>query len=132
MKKFAIRKSRKLATYGTESLVLPLLEFGYFFQSIPRAPLEILLGKLIPVVQLRKSQIEARAADGKGSQAESIKSGKNNKKSANASGSGSLADVYWDDWCLVRFLEGVCWRYVAYPVRSFYIFVIETNTFAGL
>jgi len=27
-----------------------------------------------------------------------------------------MADVYWDDWCLVRFLEGVCWRYVAYQV----------------
>jgi hypothetical protein len=24
---------------------------------------------------------------------------------------------YWDDVCLVRFLEAVCWRYVAYPVR---------------
>lgn len=24
---------------------------------------------------------------------------------------------YWDDLCLARFLEGVCLRYVAYPVR---------------
>lgn len=24
---------------------------------------------------------------------------------------------YWDDYCLARFLEGVCLRYVAYPVR---------------
>jgi hypothetical protein len=24
---------------------------------------------------------------------------------------------YWDDVCLARFLEGVCWRFVAYPVR---------------
>jgi len=23
---------------------------------------------------------------------------------------------YWDDVCLARFLEGVCWRFVAYPV----------------
>jgi hypothetical protein len=23
---------------------------------------------------------------------------------------------YWDDLCLARFLEGVCLRYVAYPV----------------
>jgi hypothetical protein len=26
---------------------------------------------------------------------------------------------YWDDVCLARFLEGVCWRFVAYPVRVF-------------
>ena len=23
---------------------------------------------------------------------------------------------YWDDWCLTKFLEGVCFRYVAFPV----------------
>jgi len=26
------------------------------------------------------------------------------------------ADEYWDDLCLARFLEGVCLRFVAYPV----------------
>lgn len=25
---------------------------------------------------------------------------------------------YWDDLCLARLLEGVCKRYMAYPVRS--------------
>ena len=25
-------------------------------------------------------------------------------------------DGYWDDYCLAKFLEGVCLRYVAYPV----------------
>lgn len=44
--------------------------------------------------------------------AESVISGKSSKKHSN---SNSNVDVYWDDWCLVRFLEGVCWRYVAYP-----------------
>jgi hypothetical protein len=24
---------------------------------------------------------------------------------------------YWDDYCLARFLEGICLRYVAFPVR---------------
>ena len=23
---------------------------------------------------------------------------------------------YWDDYCLTKFLEGVCLRYIAYPV----------------
>jgi hypothetical protein len=26
---------------------------------------------------------------------------------------------YWDDFCLVNFLLGVCLRYVAYPVSQF-------------
>ena len=26
------------------------------------------------------------------------------------------SEGYWDDGCLVRFLEGVCWQYLAYPV----------------
>jgi hypothetical protein len=25
---------------------------------------------------------------------------------------------YWDDLCLSRFLEGICLRYLAYPVRA--------------
>lgn len=32
---------------------------------------------------------------------------------------------YWDDLCLARFLEGVCWRFVAYPVCPFILSVIN-------
>ena len=112
--KFVIRKSRKYSTHG-HALILPLLEFGYFFQTIPHSPLENILGKHIPVVQERKRQIEARE-ESKSKKTESIKSGKTNKKNSNVNAGASQADVYWDDWCLVRFLEAVCWRYVAYPV----------------
>ena len=28
---------------------------------------------------------------------------------------------YWDDWCLTRFLEGVCFRYVAFPVSPSFL-----------
>jgi len=31
-------------------------------------------------------------------------------------------DGYWDDWCLTKFLEGVCFRYVAFPVSLSPIF----------
>jgi len=31
---------------------------------------------------------------------------------------------YYDDLCLARFLEGVCLRYVAYPVRFFAFAVV--------
>lgn len=44
-----------------------------------------------------------------GAKASGAKKGKD-KKLESRSG-------YWDDVCLARFLEGVCWRFVAYPVR---------------
>lgn len=29
---------------------------------------------------------------------------------------------YWDDYCLGKFLEGICLRYIAYPVSlSFFV-----------
>ncbi|KAG6828152.1 hypothetical protein H0H92_009003 [Tricholoma furcatifolium] len=31
---------------------------------------------------------------------------------------GGQASTYYDDLCLARFLEGVCWRFVAYPDRD--------------
>jgi hypothetical protein len=39
-----------------------------------------------------------------------------------------MSDIYWDDWCMVRFLEGVCWRYVAYPVSLTFSIMIAFNT----
>jgi hypothetical protein len=32
---------------------------------------------------------------------------------------------HWDDWCLTKFLEGVCFRYVAFPV-SLSFFLLHT------
>ena len=37
---------------------------------------------------------------------------------------------YWDDWCLTKFLEGVCFRYVAFPViLSFFASHLLAQTF---
>ena len=35
---------------------------------------------------------------------------------------------YWDDYCLCRFLEGVCERYLAYPVRAGGVFLPWTTS----
>jgi hypothetical protein len=37
---------------------------------------------------------------------------------------------YWDDLCLARFLEGVCWRFVAYPVCPFVSSAVDHIGFA--
>lgn len=34
---------------------------------------------------------------------------------------------YWDDYCLTKFLEGVCLRYVAYPVGLSHFFSLEVE-----
>lgn len=58
------------------------------------------------------------------------------QKEARKMGNG-LADAArkanWDDICLARFLEGVCWRYVAYPVRIHFkvLLVMREMDFLG-
>ncbi|TFK53849.1 hypothetical protein OE88DRAFT_1654178 [Heliocybe sulcata] len=90
LEKFAERKARK---YKSQSrLLLPALEFAYVFLCIAHAPREVLVTKMVPMVQ------------------ESLEMLKTHEKDPKAYGPG-----YWDDLCLARFLEGVCWRYVAHP-----------------
>jgi Protein of unknown function (DUF3808) len=87
LEKFVARKARKFRAQGNR-LVLPALEFGYFFRSIAHSPREVVVERLLPEVERALKEVKAREGEG----------------------------GYWDDLCLVYFLLGVCLRYVAYPV----------------
>lgn len=39
-----------------------------------------------------------------------------------AAAAAPAAGGHWDDVCLARFLEGVCLRFIAYPVRCVSIY----------
>jgi hypothetical protein len=65
------------------------------FMGIAHAPRDIIIFKMLPQVdaeleKLKQFQRKPQSYEG---------------------GHG-----YWDDFCLVKFLEGVCMRYIAYPV----------------
>lgn len=66
------------------------------------------LGELGLVLSSESEGLVSSGSEG-GAIANGVKKGKD-KKLESRSG-------YWDDVCLARFLEGVCWRFVAYPVR---------------
>ncbi|KAG2113971.1 hypothetical protein DEU56DRAFT_749051, partial [Suillus clintonianus] len=84
-------KARKYLSQS-DKLLLPALELAYVFHAIAHAPREVIVREMIPAV---------------GGAWGAVKKG-NHKKLESRSG-------YWDDVCLARFLEGVCWRFVAYP-----------------
>ncbi|KAG1827902.1 hypothetical protein EV424DRAFT_1318995 [Suillus variegatus] len=94
IEKFVARKARKYLAQS-DTLLLPALELAYVFHAIAHAPREVIVREMIPAVG------EALGVLG------GAKKGKD-KKLESRSG-------YWDDVCLARFLEGVCWRFVAYP-----------------
>ena len=45
------------------------------------------------------------------------------RKYADSPGSYEGGRGYWDDLCLTNFLEGVCYRFLAWPVRVGFIFL---------
>ncbi|EPQ57674.1 hypothetical protein GLOTRDRAFT_74595 [Gloeophyllum trabeum ATCC 11539] len=91
LEKFVERKARKFKSQGGR-LLLPALEFGYVFLCIAHAPRSVLVTKMLPMVQ------------------ESLRTLDSRRENQSKYGSG-----YWDDYCLARFLQGVCLRYVAHP-----------------
>lgn len=122
IEKFVARKARKYLAQNNH-LLLPALEFGYVFSTIAHAPRGIVLEKMLPDVwkALSKLGLEGFGADaisGRPVQNGLISEEDLRQKEARKMGNG-LADAArkanWDDICLARFLEGVCWRYVAYP-----------------
>ncbi|KAH7920441.1 hypothetical protein BV22DRAFT_804226 [Leucogyrophana mollusca] len=93
LEKFVARKARKFQQQGGR-LALPALELAYVFQAISHAPKKVITSQMLPEVEVvleRLKQHEKTPAKYEG-------------------GHG-----YWDDYCLARFLEGVCCRFVAFP-----------------
>ncbi|KAJ7106703.1 hypothetical protein C8R44DRAFT_805709 [Mycena epipterygia] len=90
LEKFVARKARKfLAQDGR--LALPALEISYVFNAITHAPRRVVEAHMLPSVRALLAELAAPGAE-----------------KARPMG-------YWDDYCLARFLEGVCLRYVAFP-----------------
>lgn len=122
IEKFAARKARKYLAQGNQ-LMLPAMELAYVFSAIAHAPQRIVLEKMIPDVQKALEELDLTEAgcdsSGKplrnGSVTGSDYSGEEKVKKARNGTAKSTCEGYWDNVCLARFLEGVCWRYVAYP-----------------
>ena len=87
------RKARKFQSQGR--LALPVLEIAYLFLAIAHAPRAVVSEKMLPEVDKLLAKLEEHAQDP--------------RKYEDGQG-------YWDDYCLAKFLEGVCCRYIAYPV----------------
>lgn len=101
-------------------LILPALELAYIFAAIAHAPRRVIVECMIPHVYQALRELDVLETNGING---SVKPWRNNKvtqKNHNKMRSKAEGRVgYWDDLCLARFLEGVCWRFVAYPVRLF-------------
>lgn len=94
LKKFVARKARKFKTQDNR-LFLPALEYAYFFLVIARAPRSVVRDKMLREVREAQQNLENHLQNPEGYEG----------------GHG-----FWDDYCLANFLEGVCERYLAYPV----------------
>jgi hypothetical protein len=108
--KFVARKARKYLAQS-DRLLLPSLELAYVFHAIAHAPREVIAHEMIPAVRDALEELGLSLSSEGGNSKEKERE-KERQKLQTRSG-------YWDDVCLARFLEGVCWRFVAYPVRVF-------------
>lgn len=73
------------------------------FLAVDHSPREVIWEKMLPEVEETRKRIVQYVT----------------RSSAYEGGRG-----YWDDYCLVHFLEGVCLRFIAYPVRSHFFFCV--------
>ncbi|KAK7042053.1 hypothetical protein R3P38DRAFT_3389870 [Favolaschia claudopus] len=89
LEKFVARKARKFLAQSNR-LALPALEISYVFLAIAHAPRRVVEQHMLPSVRKLLAQLEEPKAE-------------------------STWKGYWDDYCLARFLEGVCLRYIAFP-----------------
>lgn len=119
IEKFVARKARKYLSQS-DRLFLPALELAYVFHAIAHAPREVIVREMIPALGGALAELglglsiagEEFGSSGSGRseagvEANGVKKGKDKKLESRIG--------YWDDVCLARFLEGVCWRFVAYP-----------------
>ncbi|KAF9219377.1 hypothetical protein BS17DRAFT_424722 [Gyrodon lividus] len=117
IEKFAARKARKYLAQKNH-LLLPTLELAYVFYAVAHAPRQVVLERMIPDVRqaLRELGLQETSSGINGvspnGYADKGKGGDEKSKKARAK---AEPEGYWDDVCLARFLEGVCWRFVAYP-----------------
>ena len=108
-------------------LILPALELAYVFSAIAHAPRQVVVERMIPHVHEALGELgvlETNHVNNVGSANGNANPGSEKNKAAQKNHSKTRSKVernegYWDDLCLARFLEGVCWRFVAYPVCSF-------------
>ncbi|KAF5358693.1 hypothetical protein D9758_007656 [Tetrapyrgos nigripes] len=94
LEKFVARKARKFLSQGGR-LMLPGLELAYLFLAIAHAPRNsVTEGQMLVEVRRASAVVE--------------KANEDPEKYEHGSG-------YWDDVCLIKLLEGICLRYIAYP-----------------
>jgi len=93
LEKFAAKRAEKFREQGGR-LSLAALELAYLFGGIAHAQRDVVANDMLPQVRAELSNLRAFQR----------------KPEAWGNGKG-----YWDDYCLCRFLEGVCERYLAYP-----------------
>lgn len=84
-----------------------MLELAYLNLAIAHSPGSVVQNKMIPEVERILAALNTCKDEPK-----QYHSGKG----------------YWDDLCLARLLEGVCKRFMAYPVRSAIPFVRTVHT----
>jgi hypothetical protein len=94
--KFVAKRAEKFREQGNR-LSLATLELAYLFGGIAHAPKDMVSKKMLAQTEKELKELEAF------------------KRNPQAWGNGK---GYWDDYCLCRFLEGVCARYMAYPVSD--------------
>ncbi|KAJ7612624.1 hypothetical protein FB45DRAFT_939423 [Roridomyces roridus] len=88
LEKFVARKARKCLSQKGR-LLLPTLELSAVFSGIARAPpRSVIEERMLPSLRAELVNLKEK---------------------------GESAQGYWDDWCLAKYLEGLCLRYVAFP-----------------
>ena len=88
------RKARKFKSQNSR-LALPAIEFSYVFMGIGRSTPSTIHKHMLPVIDVLQEKIREFERS----------------PEKYESGTG-----YWDDACLAWFLEGICCRFLAYPV----------------
>ncbi|KAN0080427.1 Protein of unknown function (DUF3808) domain containing protein [Tylopilus felleus] len=117
LEKFAARKARKYLAQKNR-LILPALELAYVFAAIAHAPRQVVLERMIPHVNEALEELgipETNGVNGVADLNGAITKKVTQKNNIKARNKTEGREGYWDDLCLARFLEGVCWRFVAYP-----------------
>jgi hypothetical protein len=100
------RRARRYLASPTRRLVLPALELAYVLGGVQHAPCAILAEKMLPLTRSAVDGLASLKDEGKGKV----------KEMSAEKPDGKLPEGYWDDRSLARFLQGVCARYIAYPV----------------